>query len=59
MNPVRNAGANPGDILILTKALGTGIISTALKADRVDSHVLQESVNSMLSLNERASTVHG
>ena len=32
-----NAGAKPGDVLILTKPLGTGIVGTAIKFDRVDA----------------------
>ncbi|HUA09444.1 MAG TPA: selenide, water dikinase SelD, partial [Candidatus Acidoferrales bacterium] len=32
---VTNAGARPGDVLILTKPLGTGILTTALKRDRI------------------------
>jgi len=32
-----NAGAKPGDVLFLTKPLGTGIIATALKFDRIDA----------------------
>ena len=31
-----NAGARPGDVLILTKPLGTGVVGTAIKAGRVD-----------------------
>ena len=33
-----NAAARPGDILILTKPLGVGVISAALKADRIEEH---------------------
>ena len=33
---VRLLGAIPGDVLVLTKAIGTGVISTALKANAVD-----------------------
>ena len=32
----RNAGAEPGDALVLTKPLGTGVVTTAAKADMVD-----------------------
>src|SRR5689334_23428793 len=35
-----NGGAQPGDILILTKPLGTGIISTALKFGRAPQHAI-------------------
>jgi selenide,water dikinase len=49
-------GAVPGDVLVLTKPLGTGVISTALKADAaLESHVAQ-AVRWMLTLNRSAST---
>jgi selenide,water dikinase len=51
-----NRGARPGDLLILTKPLGTGIISTALKAEMVDPKVLQGAVDSMLRLNDLAAS---
>ena len=47
--------ALPGDILILTKPLGTGTITTAHKEDRVKPEHLQAAVDSMLLLNRRAS----
>jgi selenide, water dikinase len=50
-----NAGARPGDALILTKPLGTGIIATALKAGRAPDDVLARAVESMLTLNKAAS----
>lgn len=51
---VANAGAQPGDVLVLTKPLGTGIITTAGKQGRVDPAVLQEAVNTMSTLNRAA-----
>ena len=49
-----NAGACPGDVLVLTKRIGTGVISTALKRGiAADSHV-EESMRQMLSLNRAA-----
>ena len=48
------AGARPGDALILTKALGTGLILTAAKRDLVQAPHLQAAVDSMLALNRHA-----
>ena len=50
-----NAGARPGDELFLTKGLGTGIIATALKADRAPSAAVSAATESMLQLNRTAS----
>ena len=47
----RNAGAQPGDVLVLTKALGTGIVANALRKDAVDDDVLAAAVASMTTLN--------
>jgi len=52
---VKNSGARVGDVLILTKALGTGIISTANKAGMADAGFLQKAVDSMIRLNDQAS----
>jgi selenide, water dikinase len=46
-----NAGAQPGDELLLTKPLGTGIVSTALKFDRAPAEVIAAAVRSMTTLN--------
>ena len=46
-----NAGALPGDVLVLTKALGTGIISTALKRDACSETSWVAAEASMLELN--------
>lgn len=51
---VRLFGALPGDLLVLTKAIGTGVISTALKAGVVDEAVLASAVDSMVTLNSTA-----
>lgn len=48
-------GLELGDKLILTKALGTGIINNALKADMVDEQTQAEVAQSMTTLNRRAS----
>jgi selenide,water dikinase len=47
-----NAGARPGDKLVLTKALGTGFITTASKAEACPPDVLQEACASMVQLND-------
>lgn len=52
---VTNANAQPGDLLILTKPIGTGIITTALKADKVDPSIIREAVRWMVTLNKSAS----
>ena len=50
----RNVGAQPGDVLLLTKAIGTGVISTALKKDRASSESLRVAISSMTQLNRAA-----
>ena len=52
---VTNAGAQPGDILILTKPLGTGILTTGHKFDFIAENQLEEAVLSMSTLNRGAS----
>jgi selenide,water dikinase len=52
---VTNAGARPGDQLILTKPLGTGIVSTAIKAGMASEAVAAEAARSMAALNRTAS----
>ncbi|HET9150099.1 MAG TPA: selenide, water dikinase SelD [Gemmatimonadales bacterium] len=49
-----NAGARPGDLLVLTKPLGTGILTTALKRDVLDEAGLAQAVRSMSTLNDTA-----
>ena len=51
---VTNAGAKPGDVLILTKPIGTGILTTALKRDLLPAEDLQPAVRSMTTLNAGA-----
>ena len=50
-----NVGALPGDALVLTKPLGTGIITTAAKADSVDKEILDNAIKIMATLNRDAS----
>jgi selenide,water dikinase len=50
----RKAGAQPGDVLMLTKPLGVGIITTAAKGDAAESAHLDAAIQAMLALNRRA-----
>lgn len=52
---VTNAGAKVGDKLILTKPLGTGIISTAVKAGVVNEELVRKVTRCMATLNDKAS----
>lgn len=52
---VHNHTAQPGDAIVLTKPLGTGILSTALKFGKLDDDQIQLLINSMIRLNRRAS----
>jgi selenide,water dikinase len=49
-----NAGARPGDALVFTKRLGTGVISTALKRGMARDADVAASIASMLTLNRKA-----
>jgi selenide,water dikinase len=51
---VRNNGAQPGDALVLTKPLGTGIISTAIKKGKANEELISNAVESMATLNKAA-----
>ena len=50
-------GLRPGDLLILTKPLGTGIITTALKREAAPPSVLEEAIHWMTTLNKDAAAV--
>jgi selenide, water dikinase len=52
-----NAGARPGDALILTKPLGSGIVTTAIKGGRAPEDVAAAAVATMLALNREAGAV--
>lgn len=49
-----NAGARPGDALVFTKAIGTGVIATALKRGLAAREHMDASIVSMLTLNDAA-----
>jgi selenide,water dikinase len=49
-----NAGARPGQVLVLTKPLGTGVIATALKAGQAPDDAVAAATRSMAALNRAA-----
>jgi selenide,water dikinase len=60
INPQRiltNSGAHPGDALLLTKPLGTGVISTAIKRAEAKLHWIAAATKSMTTLNKAAADV--
>lgn len=52
-----NSNAKPGDVLILTKPLGVGILTTGAKADMVESDVMERIYTQMATLNKTARDV--
>jgi selenide,water dikinase len=54
---IRNVGAMVGDALVLTKPLGTGIVTTALKRRKAKTQAVRAAVASMISLNRTASAI--
>ena len=52
---VRNSGARVGDLLVLTKPLGIGIITTAIKAQVADEAIVERALRVMTTLNRAAS----
>jgi selenide,water dikinase len=52
---ILNTGARVGDVLVLTKKLGTGIVNTAVKGDVASDTVVAEVVKNMITLNRQAS----
>lgn len=51
---ITNAGAKPGDILYLTKPLGTGLITTGIKRNAVSDDLIMTVIRSMAALNRAA-----
>lgn len=51
---IRNSTARPGDVLILTKPLGTGIVSTAIKGEMAAPDVEEEAIRWMTTINRDA-----
>ncbi len=52
-----NSAARPGDAIILTKPIGTGILATAIKRGLADEQTTQEAIRSMSELNKKAAEV--
>ena len=53
----KNSGCRPGDILILTKQIGSGVVNTAVKAQMASEEAALESARVMASLNRKAGEV--
>ena len=49
-----NAGAKPGDVIVLTKPVGSGIVNTAAKADLITKEEYQPTIDTMAALNKYA-----
>jgi selenide,water dikinase len=54
---IRNVGVREGDALVLTKPLGTGIVTTALKRRKASKASVRAAVASMIALNDTASAI--
>jgi selenide,water dikinase len=54
---VTTAGAQPGDVLVLTKPLGTGILATALKGEMIKEEQMADAIHNMEMLNKKAAEV--
>lgn len=54
---VTTAGAQPGDVLVLTKPLGTGILATALKGEVIKEEQMAAAIRNMEMLNKTASEI--
>ena len=54
---IRNVGVQEGDVIILTKPLGTGIITTALKNGKAPRESVESAVSSMITLNKKAAEI--
>ena len=52
---ITNQGAQPGDVLVLTKKLGTGFVTTAMKKNKCSQQTADEAIANMAALNKVAS----
>lgn len=52
-----NRGAKPGDAIVLTKPIGTGILSTALKKEKITETELKPAISAMAALNQEAAEI--
>ncbi len=53
----KNFGCRPGDVLVLTKQIGSGIVNTAIKADFASAEAIREAQTVMASLNKKGKQV--
>jgi len=53
----KNCGAEPGDVLVLSKPLGTGIVNTAVKAEMASEEAEAEVIRVMTTLNKKAKEI--
>ena len=53
----KNYGSQPGDVIIITKQVGSGLINTAIKAEMAEESQIDEVVTVMTSLNKKAKEV--
>ena len=56
-NLIQNKGAKPGDVLLLTKPLGTGIISAGIKKEKATADSIKRAIESMVMLNKLAGSI--
>ena len=54
---IQNKGSKPGDVLLLTKPLGTGIISTGIKKEKANPDSIKQAEDSMATLNKLAGSI--
>ena len=54
-----NDGARPGDTLVLTKPIGTGVVTTAIKADAAPADLMAHAIEVMATLNRGAAEAMG
>lgn len=54
---ITNAAASPGDLLVLTKPLGTGILTTAIKRELIKGAVVDKAIGLMTTLNTPGATL--
>ncbi|MBI3399006.1 MAG: selenide, water dikinase SelD [Deltaproteobacteria bacterium] len=54
---ITNAGAKPGDKLVLTKPIGVGVITTALKNGKIKPEDVQDAIEFMKALNDKSSAI--
>lgn len=54
---IQNKGAKPGDVLLLTKPLGTGIISAGIKKEKATADSIKHAIESMVMLNKLAGSI--